>query len=131
VNLASERRVYFEVGDRIREAIQRETQIEGWLRSKKIAWVESKNPTWADLAAGWKGKADSSPAAQAQNDPCASPAVSVLETLGTEVTEAFTADTEFPLIEIYATNFCGTTPEPVKPGLTGKGAPSFRNSEGP
>jgi putative endonuclease len=59
-----ERLVYFEVWDRIREAIQRETQIKGWLRSKKIALVESKNPTWADLAAGWYGKADSSPAAR-------------------------------------------------------------------
>jgi hypothetical protein len=35
---------------------------------KKITLVESKNPTWADLAAGWYGKADSSPAARAQND---------------------------------------------------------------
>jgi putative endonuclease len=47
-----ERLVYFEVGARIRDAIQRETQIKGWLRSKKIALIESKNPSWVDLAAG-------------------------------------------------------------------------------
>jgi putative endonuclease len=47
-----ERLVCFEVWGR---------QIKGWLRSKKITLVESKNPAWADLAAGWYGKADSSP----------------------------------------------------------------------
>jgi putative endonuclease len=63
-----ERLVYFEIWGRITDAIHRETQIKGWLRSKKIALIESKNPTRADLAAGWYGKADSSPAARAQND---------------------------------------------------------------
>jgi hypothetical protein len=37
--------------------------------------------------------------------------LSVLEALSTEATEAFTADTKLPLIEIYATNFCDTTLE--------------------
>jgi putative endonuclease len=62
------RLVYFEVWGRIRDAIHRETEIKGWRRSKKIALIESKNPAWADLAAGWYGKADSSPAGRAQND---------------------------------------------------------------
>ena len=42
--------VYFErLGD-IREAIRREKQIKGWLRSKKVALIESVNPEWNDLA---------------------------------------------------------------------------------
>jgi putative endonuclease len=54
-----ERLVYFETWGDIREAIQRETEIKKWRRSKKVALIESKNPTWADLAEGWYGKADS------------------------------------------------------------------------
>jgi putative endonuclease len=34
-------------------AIQREKQIKGWVRSKKIALIESVNPKWEDLAAEW------------------------------------------------------------------------------
>jgi len=37
----------------IRSAISREKQIKGWLRSKKIALIESMNPTWDDLSKGW------------------------------------------------------------------------------
>jgi len=55
-----ERLVYFEAGNDIRVAISREKQIKGWLRSKKIALIESRNPTWADLSEGWYGKADPS-----------------------------------------------------------------------
>ena len=34
-------------------AIEREKQIKGWLRQKKIDLVESENPNWLDLAADW------------------------------------------------------------------------------
>ena len=44
--------VYFEVFDYILNAIEREKQIKGWLRSKKIALIESKNPKWKDLYEG-------------------------------------------------------------------------------
>ena len=37
----------------IGEAIAREKQIKGWLRQKKIALIEAKNPGWLDLADGW------------------------------------------------------------------------------
>jgi putative endonuclease len=40
-------------------AIAREKQIKAWSRSKKIALIESANPTWEDLSAEWY-KADSS-----------------------------------------------------------------------
>ena len=44
------RLVYYEVFDDIRPAIAREKQIKGWLRVKKLALIESKNPHWDDLA---------------------------------------------------------------------------------
>ena len=47
------RLVYFEATTEIRAAIAREKQIKGWLRSKKVALIESINPNWEDLSAGW------------------------------------------------------------------------------
>ena len=44
--------VYYESTNDIRSAIAREKQIKGWLRSKKVALVESMNPQWKDLADG-------------------------------------------------------------------------------
>jgi len=46
--------VYFEVAPDIRSAIDREKQIKGWLRSKKVALIESANPHWLDLSAEWR-----------------------------------------------------------------------------
>jgi putative endonuclease len=48
--------VYFEGFDDIRNAIDREKQLKGWRRSKKIALIESKNPRWEDLAEKWGWK---------------------------------------------------------------------------
>jgi putative endonuclease len=36
------------------DAIQREKEIKGWVRSKKIKLIESSNPHWHDLAAEWQ-----------------------------------------------------------------------------
>jgi len=44
--------VYFEEFSDIRDAIAREKQIKGLLRSKKIALIESINPEWKDLSEG-------------------------------------------------------------------------------
>ena len=46
------RLVYYEDFRDIRAAIRREKEIKGWLRSKKIALIESRNPTWQDLSEG-------------------------------------------------------------------------------
>ena len=54
------RLVYYEDFRDIRAAIWREKEIKAWRRSKKIALIESRNLTWADLSEGWYGKADSS-----------------------------------------------------------------------
>jgi putative endonuclease len=48
-----DRLVYFERFQYVNNAIAREKQIKGWLRSKKIALVVSQNPTWNDLSAEW------------------------------------------------------------------------------
>lgn len=43
------RLVYFEELDHPADAIQREKQIKGWLRKKKIQLIESVNSEWLDL----------------------------------------------------------------------------------
>ena len=45
--------VYYDETTDIRLAIQREKQIKGWLRSKKIALIEETNKDWEDLSNGW------------------------------------------------------------------------------
>lgn len=45
--------VYYEAGNDINAAIAREKQIKGWLRSKKIALIDSMNPQWKDLSVEW------------------------------------------------------------------------------
>ena len=45
--------VYYESVSDARSAIAREKQIKGWLRSKKVALIESTNPRWRDLSDGW------------------------------------------------------------------------------
>jgi putative endonuclease len=41
--------VYYEVTDNVNSAIQREKQIKGGSRNKKIQLIESVNPLWNDL----------------------------------------------------------------------------------
>ncbi|NWF78225.1 MAG: GIY-YIG nuclease family protein [Chloroflexi bacterium] len=50
------RLVYYEVTGDAKEAIQREKQIKGWLRKKKIALIEAANPEWRDLSEEWYEK---------------------------------------------------------------------------
>ena len=45
------RLMYYQRHGDIRAAIAREKQIKGWTRKKKVALIESSNPTWQDLAA--------------------------------------------------------------------------------
>jgi len=47
--------VYWEETSDILAAIQREKQIKGLLRKKKIALIETKNPEWEDLSKDWFG----------------------------------------------------------------------------
>ncbi len=45
--------VYYDVANDVQAAIQREKQVKGWLRRRKIALIETINPEWKDLSDGW------------------------------------------------------------------------------
>ena len=47
------RLLHFEVYHEVTNAIAREKQLKGWLRKKKIALIETKNPKWEDLSREW------------------------------------------------------------------------------
>lgn len=47
------RLVYFEATTDVKSAIGREKQIKAWTRAKRVALIESDNPTWKDLSEGW------------------------------------------------------------------------------
>ena len=48
-----DRLVWYGEYDDIRRAINREKQLKGWVREKKIKLIEKLNPTWQDLSAEW------------------------------------------------------------------------------
>ena len=50
-----DRLVYFEDTSDVYAAIAREKYLKGWLRSKKVALIESINPEWRDLSEEWQG----------------------------------------------------------------------------
>lgn len=41
--------IYFEVFDRVEDAIQREKRLKKWNRQWKIELIEKSNPGWVDL----------------------------------------------------------------------------------
>jgi putative endonuclease len=41
--------IHFEQSENVYSAIQREKQLKGWTRKKKIALFEKENPEWRDL----------------------------------------------------------------------------------
>jgi len=48
-----DRLVYYELTANFRAAIAREKELKAWRREKKIRLIQSMNPEWRDLAAGW------------------------------------------------------------------------------
>jgi putative endonuclease len=48
------RLVWFEHYQYIHNALEREKQIKGWKREKKIDLIERMNPSWADLSEPWR-----------------------------------------------------------------------------
>ena len=47
------RLAYWESFDDVLKAINREKQLKGWRREKKVALIETMNPRWEDLAEKW------------------------------------------------------------------------------
>jgi len=45
--------VYYESFSNPQDAIAAEKRVKGWRRARKIALIESVNPTWKDLAHDW------------------------------------------------------------------------------
>jgi putative endonuclease len=64
-----DRLVYYENFAYPDAAIDREKEIKGWRRSKKIALIESMNPRWEDLARDWQGQYE--PSGRCAGDPSA------------------------------------------------------------
>ena len=50
------RLVYFEECSQVEDALAREKQLKGWLRTKKVTLIEEGNPNWEDLSDGWYGE---------------------------------------------------------------------------
>ncbi|HZQ91411.1 MAG TPA: GIY-YIG nuclease family protein [Terriglobales bacterium] len=48
-----DRLLYYESFDDPLNGIHREKQLKGWTRKKKIALIESMNPSWKDLSREW------------------------------------------------------------------------------
>ena len=48
------RLVWFEEFATPSDAIAQEKQLKNWRRDKKIQLIESVNPSWDDLSAGWE-----------------------------------------------------------------------------
>ncbi|MFO1325445.1 MAG: GIY-YIG nuclease family protein [Burkholderiales bacterium] len=48
-----DRLVHFEETGSVDAAIEREKQLKSWRRQKKIALIDSANPTWTDLGLEW------------------------------------------------------------------------------
>ncbi|HEY2322962.1 MAG TPA: GIY-YIG nuclease family protein [Thermoanaerobaculia bacterium] len=48
-----DRLVYFETLRSERDAAKRERQIKSWTRAKRVALIQSQNPSWVDLSKSW------------------------------------------------------------------------------
>ena len=48
-----DRLIWFERQEYVQKAIARDKELKGWRRAKKIALIESMNPTWSDLSRDW------------------------------------------------------------------------------
>jgi putative endonuclease len=49
-----DRLVYFEDTTDVKSAIEREKQLKGWRREKKIILIETINAAWEDLSVQWQ-----------------------------------------------------------------------------
>ena len=55
------RLVYFERFQYVGNAISREKQLKGWLRSRKVELISASNPTWEDLYLEMAGSTEAGP----------------------------------------------------------------------
>ncbi len=69
------RLVWFESFSEVSAAIQREKEIKGWTRARKIAVIEGGNPTWEDLSEQWYPQLADRGAQEKQILRCADPTI--------------------------------------------------------
>ena len=68
-NYQCHRLVWFEHYQYVHNALDREKQIKGWTRAKKIQLIERTNPSWSDLSESWRREtADPSTALRSGRD---------------------------------------------------------------
>jgi hypothetical protein len=61
--------VWFEHYKYVYAALEREKQIKGWTRARKIELIERTNPSWSDLSEAWRAAtADPSTALRSGRD---------------------------------------------------------------
>ena len=56
-----DRLVWYEPTTDVMSALEREKQIKGWRRARKLELIRRMNPRWEDLSEGWFPDRDSSP----------------------------------------------------------------------
>ena len=71
--------VYFELFARPGEALEREDEIKGWRREKKLRLILKANPDWADLSAEWKEEESWQAIPELSPGPCCADGVVTLE----------------------------------------------------
>ena len=49
-----DRLIYVEETNSIEDALNREKQLKGWSRQKKMALIAEMNPGWRDLSEDWR-----------------------------------------------------------------------------
>ena len=59
---STNRLVYYEQFNDVRDAIAREKQLKGWSRKKKEALINTRNPKWSDFGATVLGLGEAPPA---------------------------------------------------------------------
>lgn len=84
-----ERLLYWESFDEVQKAINREKQLKGWRRARKIALIESLNLHWLDLSREWypwmTSPGSSRGASTPQNDPKADRSAPLSMTIKTKL----------------------------------------------
>jgi putative endonuclease len=60
--------VCYEEWPSMNDAIAREKRLKGWLRAKKVALIEERNPSWDDLSSSWFVGQDSSPSSDSGSE---------------------------------------------------------------
>src|SRR5580693_8436435 len=104
-----DRLLYWESFDDVLTAIDREKQLKGWRRSKKIALSECLNPHWLDLSRGWYSEMKDGGASRNASTPSARSQATGLPTLSHDTSPRKITPTQHPCVrsEPHPVILCG------------------------